>query len=116
MSISENGKSKKIGPILLSGSGGDQFFLCRYNQNEQSYSDKIAYEIDQEMQSFIEYCYDRAKNILLENKDKLELIAKTLLDIETLDERQIKGLFEDGILSELEFPEKEVDDVEEYHI
>src|SRR5690625_6539946 len=91
MSISENGKSKKIGPILLSGSGGDQFFLCRYNQNEQSYSDKIAYEIDQEMQSFIEYCYDRAKNILLENKDKLELIAKTLLDIETLDERQIKG-------------------------
>jgi len=109
--ITEYGMSEKIGPLQFSGSGGDQVFLGRDIQNEQSYSDKIAYEIDQEMQSFIEYCYDRAKNILLENKDKLELIAKTLLDIETLDERQIKGLFEDGILPEPEFPEEEAEDV-----
>src|SRR5690625_6382400 len=107
----EYGMSEKIVTLKFSGSGGDQVFLGRDIQNEQSYSDKIAYEIDQEMQSFIEYCYDRAKNILLENKDKLELIAKTLLDIETLDERQIKGLSEDGILPEPEFPEAEAEDV-----
>ncbi|HLS61639.1 MAG TPA: ATP-dependent zinc metalloprotease FtsH [Virgibacillus sp.] len=109
--ITEYGMSEKIGPLQFNGSGGDQVFLGRDIQNEQAYSDKIAYEIDQEMQGFIEYCYERAKRILLENKDKLELIAKTLLEIETLDERQIKGLFEDGILPEPEFPEEEPDDV-----
>src|SRR5690625_2156965 len=109
--ITESGMSEKIGPLQFNGSGGDQVFLGRDIQNEQAYSDKIAYEIDQEMQGFIEYCYERAKRILLENKDKLELIAKTLLEIETLDERQIKGLFEDGILPEPEFPEEEPDDV-----
>src|SRR5699024_8504393 len=59
-----------------------------------------AQEIDKEMQNFINYCYDRAKRILTENKDKLELIAKTLLEVETLDAKQIKSLFEDGILPE----------------
>src|SRR5690625_6756785 len=57
------------------------------------------------MQNFINYCYDRAKTILTENKDKLELVAQTLLEVETLDAKQIKSLFEDGVLSEPQLDE-----------
>lgn len=95
--VTEYGMSEKIGPLQFT-SGGGEVFLGRDLQNEQNYSDAIAHEIDQEMQNFISYCYDRAKRILTENKDKLELIAKTLLDIETLDAEQIRSLFEKGEL------------------
>ncbi|SFD73490.1 membrane protease FtsH catalytic subunit [Lentibacillus persicus] len=97
--ITEYGMSDKIGPLQFT-SGGGEVFLGRDIQNEQNYSDTIAYEIDKEMQNFINYCYDRAKRILTEHKDKLELMAQTLLEIETLDKGQIKSLFEDGVLPE----------------
>lgn len=95
--VTEYGMSDKIGPLQF-GSAGGQVFLGRDMQNEANYSDAIAYEIDQEMQNFINQCYQRAKDILTENRDKLELVAKTLLDIETLDADQIKSLFETGSL------------------
>ncbi|WP_368653569.1 ATP-dependent zinc metalloprotease FtsH [Ornithinibacillus sp. 4-3] len=97
--ITEFGMSEKIGPTQFSGGGGE-VFLGRDLHNEQNYSDVIAHEIDTEMQNFIGYCYERARTILTENRDKLELIAQTLLDVETLDEEQIKSLFETGVLPE----------------
>ena len=77
--ITEYGMSDKIGPIQFSSGGGGNVFLGRDIQNEQTYSDAIAHDIDKEMQNFINYCYDRAKKILTENRDKLELIAKHCL-------------------------------------
>src|SRR5690625_1131942 len=103
--ITEYGMSDKIGPLQFTSGGGGQVFLGRDIQNEQTYSDAIAQEIDKEMQNFINYCYDRAKTILTENKDKLELVAQTLLEVETLDAKQIKSLFEDGVLSEPQLDE-----------
>ncbi|WP_117149409.1 MULTISPECIES: ATP-dependent zinc metalloprotease FtsH [Paraliobacillus] len=107
--VTEYGMSDAIGPVQFASSGG-QVFLGRDMQNESNYSEAIAYEIDKEVQSFINQCYARAKEILTENKDKLELVAKTLLEIETLDARQIKGLFEDGILPDpVVFEQNETD-------
>ncbi|WP_188456128.1 ATP-dependent zinc metalloprotease FtsH [Virgibacillus oceani] len=100
--ITEYGMSDKIGPLQFSSGGGGNVFLGRDIQNDQNYSDAIAHDIDTEMQNFINYCYDRAKTILTENKEKLELIAQTLLEVETLDAKQIKGLFEDGKLPDPE--------------
>lgn len=97
--VSEYGMSDKIGPIQFSGGSG-QVFLGRDMQNEANYSDQIAYIIDQEMQSIVNECYQKAKDILTENRDKLELVAKTLLEVETLDARQIKSLYETGELPE----------------
>src|SRR5690625_2950357 len=68
--ITEYGMSDKIGPLQFASGGGDQVFLGRDIQNEQTYSDAIGQEIDKEMQNFINYCYARAKTILTENKDK----------------------------------------------
>lgn len=106
--VTEYGMSDKIGPLQFTGGGGDPF-LGRDFHNDPNYSEAIAREIDQEMQHFINYCYDRAKRILTENKDELKLIAETLLEVETLDEKQIKGLFHDGILPEPEIVEEEDD-------
>ncbi|MDC3414850.1 ATP-dependent zinc metalloprotease FtsH [Aquibacillus sp. 3ASR75-11] len=95
--VTEYGMSEKIGPLQFS-SGGGQVFLGKDIQNEQTYSDEIAYQIDQEVQRIINESYERARQILTENKDRLELVAKTLLKIETLDAAQIKSLFEEGKL------------------
>jgi cell division protease FtsH len=95
--VAEYGMSDKIGPIQFSGGSG-QVFLGRDMQSEANYSDQIAYLIDQEMQEIINTCYAKAKEILTDKRDKLELVAKTLLEVETLDARQIKALYETGEL------------------
>ena len=98
--ITEYGMSDAIGPLQFTSGDGGNVFLGRDIQNSQTYSEKIAYEIDKEMQNFINYCYERARTILTENKDKLELIAQTLLEVETLDQREIESLFHKGVMPE----------------
>ncbi|MGM0838753.1 MAG: ATP-dependent zinc metalloprotease FtsH [Bacillota bacterium] len=99
--VTEYGMSEKLGPLQFGQNSGGQVFLGRDIQNEQNYSDAIAHQIDTEIQRFIKESYERAKQILTENRDKLELIAQTLLEIETLDADQIKHLVEKGKLPEL---------------
>ena len=70
--VTEFGMSEKLGPLQFGQSQGGQVFLGRDFNNEQNYSDQIAYEIDQEIQRIIKECYERAKTILTENRDKLD--------------------------------------------
>jgi cell division protease FtsH len=98
--VTEFGMSDKLGPLQFGQSQGGQVFLGRDINNDQNYSDAIAYEIDLEIQRIIKECYERAKQILTENRDKLNLIATTLLEVETLDADQIKYLIENGHLPE----------------
>jgi cell division protease FtsH len=95
--VTEYGMSDKLGPLQFGQSQG-QVFLGRDFHNEQNYSDQIAYEIDLEIQRIIKECYERAKNIITEKREKLDLIAHTLLEVETLDAEQIKHLMEHGTL------------------
>ncbi|AGK51849.1 ATP-dependent zinc metalloprotease FtsH [Bacillus sp. 1NLA3E] len=95
--ITEYGMSDKLGPIQF-GQAQGQVFLGRDIGHEQNYSDAIAYEIDLEMQRFIKDSYERAKVILTENRSLLNLIATTLLEVETLDAEQIKHLMDHGTL------------------
>ncbi|MEM5014400.1 ATP-dependent zinc metalloprotease FtsH [Niallia taxi] len=96
--VTEYGMSEKLGPLQFGQAQGGQVFLGRDLNNEQNYSDAIAYDIDQEIQRIIKESYERAKTILTENREKLNLIAETLLEIETLDAEQINGLYKDGVL------------------
>ncbi|MEW8969443.1 ATP-dependent zinc metalloprotease FtsH [Mesobacillus jeotgali] len=95
--VTEFGMSDKLGPMQF-GQAQGQVFLGRDLNNEQNYSDKIAYEIDVEIQTIIKECYARAKNLLTEHRDKLDIIANTLLEVETLDAEQIKHLIDHGRL------------------
>ncbi|MBO7748648.1 ATP-dependent zinc metalloprotease FtsH [Paenibacillus sp. MWE-103] len=96
--IMEYGMSDKLGPMQFGSSQG-QVFLGRDIGHEQNYSDAIAYEIDQEMQSIIQACYARAKQLLTEKSKEVHLIAQTLLSEETLELEQIKRLIESGSIA-----------------
>jgi len=98
--VTEYGMSEKLGPLQFGQAQGGQVFLGRDLHNEQNYSDAIAHEIDMEIQRFIKESYERARQILTENREKLELVAQTLLEVETLDAAQISSLVETGKLPE----------------
>ncbi len=97
--VMEYGMSEKLGPLQFGHAQG-QVFLGRDIHNEQNYSDAIAHEIDMEIQRFIKESYERARKIITENREKLNLIAETLLEVETLDAEQIKHLVDQGKLPE----------------
>ncbi|MDF2536417.1 MAG: ftsH, partial [Bacillales bacterium] len=106
--VTEYGMSEKLGPMQFGRPQG-QVFLGRDFHNERNYSENIAFQIDEEIQSIIKGCYETAKKILIENREKLDLIATTLLEVETLDAEQIMSLYEKGILPERTYEQ----DVEE---
>lgn len=97
--VTEYGMSDKLGPMQFGQSQG-QVFLGRDFNSEQNYSESIAYEIDQEMQRIIKEQYERTRQILTEKRDLLDLIATTLLEVETLDAEQINHLKDHGTLPE----------------
>jgi cell division protease FtsH len=98
--VTEYGMSDKLGVGQFGQASGGQVFLGRDIHNEQNYSDAIAFEIDLEIQRILKESYERAKKILTENRDKLDLIAKTLLEVETLNAEQIEYLIENGRMPE----------------
>jgi cell division protease FtsH len=98
--VTEYGMSDKLGVGQFGQAQGGQVFLGRDIHNEQNYSDAIAYEIDLEIQRILKDSYERATKILSENRDKLDLIANTLLEVETLNAEQITYLVENGRMPE----------------
>lgn len=110
--VTEFGMSR-LGPIKFGQSHG-QVFLGRDLHNEQNYSEKIAYEIDKEIQRIINECYEKAKAILTEHREQLENIAQALLKVETLDAKQIRHIFEHGTLPEENAGETVTDDSKPY--
>ncbi|MCK1976641.1 ATP-dependent zinc metalloprotease FtsH [Jeotgalicoccus huakuii] len=107
--VTEYGMSEKLGPIQFGESNG-QVFLGKDMSNDSNYSDSIAYEIDQEMQNIVKTQYERCRQILTEHKEQLQLIAETLLEVETLDREQIEGLFYNGKLPERNFDNEPVEE------
>jgi len=92
--VTEYGMSDKLGPVQYEGN--HQVFVGRDYGQTKAYSEQIAYEIDQEVRSIIVEAHTEARKILEQYKAEHKLIAEKLLEIETLDERTIKSLFETG--------------------
>jgi len=99
--IMEYGMSDALGPITL-GKKHDQVFLGRDLARDRDFSEEIAKAIDHEIRRIIESCYQKAQDIIENNRDKLELIAQSLLERETLDAEEIKALMEGKSLGELD--------------
>jgi cell division protease FtsH len=115
--VTEWGMSEKLGPMQFGSTQGGQVFLGRDIQNEQNYSDQVAYEIDTEIQKIIKDSYERCRTILTDNQDKLNLIAETLKERETLDAEQIKSLMDHGTLPEgTEAPKAEANNEEDVKV
>ena len=63
-------------------------------------SDETRKRVDEEVNKIIGRCYDEAKQVLMDNMDCVELIAKTLLDYDTITKEQIDELMEKGYLED----------------
>lgn len=92
--VTEYGMSDLLGPVQYEGGG--QVFLGRDYSQSKAYSEQFAYQIDQEVLRILNEGHAEAKRIIEEHKASHELIAQKLLEFETLDEKQIKSLFEEG--------------------
>ena len=95
--VTEYGMSK-LGPVQYEKPTGS-VFLGRDYMSDKNFSDQVALEIDNEVRSIIESCYDRAKQVLKENELLVHLVASHLMEIETLTKEDIYELVETGQLS-----------------
>jgi cell division protease FtsH len=95
--VTEYGMSS-LGPIQYEKRNGSVFLGRDYN-TDKTFSDQVALEIDEEVRKIINTCYEDAKKVLLENIDLLKLIAKHLLEVETLTKEDIYEIVDTGKLA-----------------
>lgn len=89
--VTQYGMSERLGHLTF-GKRHDQIFLGRDISEERNYSEDTAKIIDEEVKKIIDYCYDTAKEKLLDNKNKLDVLAAKLIEKETLSEVEVTEL------------------------
>ncbi|PWU20738.1 MAG: cell division protein FtsH [Verrucomicrobia bacterium] len=93
--VTQWGMSDRLGMVRY-GDDDEFVFLGREMGRAKVYSESTAQDIDLEVKRIIDDAYKIAKNILTTNLDKLELIAKSLLEYETLDGAQVEEIVRTG--------------------
>ena len=93
--VCEWGMSEKLGMVEW-GEHEEHVFLGRDLGRQRGYSEATAQEIDREVRKIIDDAYARAVKLITDNRDKLETIAKALLEFETLDGSQVRDIIEHG--------------------
>jgi cell division protease FtsH len=76
--------SETIGPRQLQQADSNPFMGMDFGE-QRTYSEDVARKIDQEVRRIVDNAYARARQILLDNKDKLNILAETLLEKEVLE-------------------------------
>ncbi|MFP6622272.1 MAG: cell division protein FtsH, partial [Myxococcota bacterium] len=89
--VCEYGMSDRLGPVSYGEKSGD-VFLGRDMVARRDFSEKKSEEIDEEVQKILAGKYQEAKRLLLDNRDKLEIIAELLLERETLDGKDLAAV------------------------
>jgi len=91
--VTQYGMSDKLGPLAY-GENEDEVFLGHSVARNQQLSDETQKIVDEEIYRIVDEGYDLAKNLIEDNVDKLHIIAKGLLEYETLSGQEIKELLE----------------------
>jgi cell division protease FtsH len=89
------GMSEKLGMVQY-GEAQEYVFLGRDMMRSKEYSESTAQQIDSEVREIISEGFERAKALLTEHRDKLEIIAKALLEYETLEGAQVEDIMRTG--------------------
>jgi cell division protease FtsH len=89
--VCEWGMSDLLGPIAY-GQKDEPIFLGKEIARHKDYSEETARSIDTEIKRIVEASLAQAERILTEQKDKLKLLAETLLAKENLDDDEIRAL------------------------
>ena len=97
--VTEYGMSSRIGPVAL-GKKEELVFLGRDLNEQRDYSEQTAREVDEEVRAIIQTAFDRAYNVLLQNKTRLIMISERLIREETLEGPVFEALFNQPIEGE----------------
>jgi len=85
------GLSQRLGPLAYSEEEGE-IFLGRTVSRHKQVSDETTHVIDEEVRGIVEANYKRARQILIEHRDQLDLMAEALIRYETIDSEQIADI------------------------
>jgi cell division protease FtsH len=89
--ITKYGMSE-LGPVFLSGSDDEWVFLGKELHESRPYSEETAAKIDKLTREYIDLSLDKARKILRQNKAKLDEVAKTLIEKETLEREEFEAI------------------------
>jgi cell division protease FtsH len=92
--VTEFGMSDKLGPLSF-GKRDEMVFLGRSMGEQRDYSDEVAKTIDEEVRAIIDHAYERAMDVLVTHRDKLNALAEKLVAEETVDQEGFEALFSD---------------------
>ncbi|MGL6089549.1 MAG: ATP-dependent zinc metalloprotease FtsH, partial [Pseudomonas paracarnis] len=90
--VTKWGLSEKLGPLMYAEEEGEVFLGRGGGGQSASFSGETAKLIDSEVRSIIDQCYGTAKQILTDNRDKLDAMADALMKYETIDADQIDDI------------------------
>ncbi len=90
--VTKWGLSEKLGPLMYAEEEGEVFLGRSAGSQHASVSGETAKLIDSEVRSIIDQCYATAKQILTDNRDKLDAMADALMKYETIDAEQIDDI------------------------
>jgi cell division protease FtsH len=90
--VMDYGMSDTLGPIAF-GSGHDEVFLGRDLGKGRTFSEEVAFKIDEEIKKLIDEAYNKALTLLTENRSKLNAVAEELLIREKLESKEFEEIF-----------------------
>jgi cell division protease FtsH len=88
--VTKYGMSSKLGPIAFEGTGGR--LIGGGMSEDRGYSLEVAKQIDDEVTDIIETGKKRAKEILTKHRKALDVVAKRLLEVETLEREEYEAI------------------------
>ena len=90
--IMEWGMSDRLGPMIF-GEHQEQIFLGKQLGSERNYGETVATIIDEEMHKYLDEAYNDTMQTLTDNLPVLHAMAKALMEVETIDHKQVENLF-----------------------
>jgi cell division protease FtsH len=90
--VTRLGMSSQLGPMVY-GQKEELIFLGREISEQRDYSEAIAEQIDAEVRSIVNESYEKAKQILSDYREKLDAVAKRLLEVETITRDEFEKIF-----------------------
>jgi cell division protease FtsH len=90
--VTRLGMSDQLGPMVY-GQKEELIFLGREISEQRDYSESVAQEIDVEVRRLVGDAYDKARQILIEYREKLDSVARRLLEVETITREEFENLF-----------------------
>lgn len=91
--VTKYGMSEKIGPVAW-GEQSDLVFLGKEFGMGKEYSEEVAAMVDREVSKFMKDAYRKAKTILSKRRDVLDVIAKTLMEKESIEREEFEKMVE----------------------